>query len=254
MHIIDDESPSHMWQPPVGCRLGRINPARSGYGDLPQAPKFDSKLLIPKSEWQDRIKEMEFQKSRISDWCDQAGLKVLNQGQTNFCWANAPVHCVEIIRVMMNQPAVKLSPASVACKVNGFRNEGNWAGNALGYMVQNGVVPADLWPENAIDKQFDKAENWKAAGDFKLTNWWELQPRNMDELVSCLLRRIPVAIGLNWWGHEVTAVDAVWVNGGVAIRIDNSWGETWGDKGRGILSGSKMYADDAFAPVAVLAS
>ena len=53
-----------------------------------------------------------------------------------------------------------------------------------------------------------------------------------------------MAAGFNWWRHEVTLTDAIWLDGEVCIRLWNSWGK-WGDGyGFGILQGSKILADD----------
>jgi hypothetical protein len=219
------------------------------FGSLPFAAPFPSDMLIPESEWDDRIKEMEATKTRLTDLCDQAGLTVLDQNGTNYCWINAPVHCVEVLRVANGQPLVRLSPASCGGPIKNYRNVGGWGTEGLKYIVSTGIVPQAQWPPNAITKSYDTAETRELRKQFKVTEWWDLRPRNMQELISCLLQRIPVAVGLNWWSHEVTYMDPVALGGGkYGARIDNSWSTSWGTNGRGILSGSKVLPDDAVAP------
>lgn len=251
--VIDDSTPETALTP-AGFSTGYRGMFSSAASAAAATVPFPGELLIPRNEWQARIQEMEERKSRVSDICDAAGLKVKDQANTNFCWANAPVHCLEIMRVIQNQPPVSLSPASVACRINGFKNQGGWGEDALNFLIEHGAVPVSQWPANAIEKKYNTALNQNAALEYRVTEWWNIKPRNMDELGSCLLLRIPVAIGLNWWEHEVTAVDPVWLNGQLAVRIDNSWGESWGTRGRGILAGKKAQPDDSVAARVVIAS
>lgn len=253
--IIHDTTPGHLEAPPQGMSKGlELGRRTTGFGAIPNAPAFPTDLIIPKNEWQDRIKEMEDTQTRISDLSIAAGLPCKDQNGTNYCWANAPTHCVEILRVVQNEQMVILSPASVAAPLTKFQNVGGWGQSALEYIVANGVCPVAYWPANAIQRSYYTDTNKTAAQDYKVTEWWELVPRNIDQLVSCLLRRIPVAIGLNWWSHEVTACDAVWLNGAIAIRIRNSWGMSWGSQGFSVLQGSKMLPDDAVAPRVAIAA
>lgn len=217
------------------------------YGSLPYASAV-TLPLIPESEWEARIKEEEETQSSIVHLCDAAGLKVKNQQQTNYCWINAPTHCVEVLRVVQGQKYVELSPASVGAKIKNFRNVGGWGTEGLEYIADKGLVPASLWPNNAIDKKYDTAAAEAERSKYQVDEWWELKPRSLNELATCLLSKIPVAIGLNWWGHEVTAVRLVKTSNGWGVMIDNSWGTSWGDNGRGVLTGSKMLPDDAIAP------
>jgi hypothetical protein len=220
-----------------------------GFGTLPFAETFPSELLIPESEWDDRIADMEATKTRLTDLCDQAGLTVLDQDGTNYCWINAPVHCVEVIRVAAGQPMIRLSPASCGGPIKNYRNVGGWGTEGLKYIVAHGIVPQSEWPANAINRQYDTPDTREMRKQFRVTEWWDLKPRNMQQLISCLLNRIPVAVGLNWWSHEVTYMDPVALGGGkYGARIDNSWGVNWGTKGRSVLSGSKVLPDDAVAP------
>lgn len=235
--------------------FGRGRESTANYGAV--ADGFPAALLIDPSEFQARIQEKEERKNRLSDLINQAGLPCKNQQQTNFCWFNAPTHCVEIVRLVQNQPMVVLSPGYGAAQITGYRNVGGNGENALQFLIERGTVPVANCPANAISRQYSTPENAELALDYRVTEWTELDPRNVNQLVSLLLRDIPVAIGLNWWSHEVTAVDAVWVNGRVAIRIRNSWGMDWPTQGAGgyaILQGSKMVPDDACAPRVAMAS
>lgn len=261
-HVIDDSTPDWMVEqicrtPPgysTGLELAR-GAGEYAYGDV--ATPFPAELLIPRSEWQARIQEMEERKTRISDQVDQAGLPCKDQNGTNYCWINAPVHLIEVMRVLQNQELVILSPASAGGPIKGYRNVGGWGKEGLEYLVQYGCVPVDRWPANAIDRRYNTAENRQLALKYRVVEWWELRPRNVDELMSCLLRRIPIAVGLNWWRHEVSYYDPVWLNGQPGVRHRNSWGMSWPQaqaRGYGILQGSKMLPDDAVCPASVLAA
>lgn len=218
---------------------------------------FPDELLIPESDWQGMIEEMEERKTRVSDLVNQAGLPCKDQGQTNFCWANAPVHCLEVLRVIQNQPMVILSPASVACPITGFRNNGGFGGDALEWLIQSGVVPVENWPANAIDRRYYTEANKLLAREFKALEWFNLRPRNKQQHISCLLRRIPIAVGLNYWSHETTDYEPVWLNGQIGVRSRNSWRMDWpvpGGMGYYVRQGSKMLADDLVAPRTTTAS
>lgn len=251
--IIGDETPERDYATPEGFSTGLDLGLRNvGYGEVPYCSGFDLQL-IPRSEWQARIQEQEQRKTRTSDLTTQAGLPCKDQNGTNYCWINAPVYCVETIRVVQNQPMVLLSPGSVGGPIKNYRNVGGWGGEGLEYIVKNGVVPVSMYPANQTRNAHTNATRAEAL-KYRVREWNELRPRNLDQLITCLLLNLPVAIGLNWWGHEVTACDAVWLDGEVAVRQRNSWGMGWGDRGYGILRGSKMLPDDAVTPRSVVPS
>lgn len=254
--IIHDTTPSHVLFPPGHSTGLDLSNRPQGFAYAGTAEPFPESLLIPRSDWQGIIEEQKATKTRIQDVCDRAGVKVKDQQQTNYCWVNAPTHCVEIVRAMQHQTPIVLSAASVGAQVTGFRNIGGWGKEALEFIAAHGVIPEWMWPANAIDRRYltDKAKD--EAKRYAIDEWWEIEPRNLDQMVSCLLQPIPIpiAIGLAWWGHEVTAVGCDWVDGEVAIVIDNSWGTRWGTNGRGILQGSRRLPDDAVAPRVAKAS
>jgi hypothetical protein len=250
--IINDSTPGYVTQVPQDQSTGLALPRqRPSINDRRAASSFPRELLIPRSEWQSRIQEMEATKTRLSDIANRNKLPCKDQAQTNYCWINAPAYAMEQLRVAQGQKMVILSAASGGAKIKGFRNVGGWGQEALEFIADNGLVPQDRWPMNAIDRRYDTPENWAIAKKFRCLEWWSLRVRDDDELMSCLLRRWPVAVGYNWWGHEVTAVDPVWLDGTYAGRIRNSWTMNWpqpGAMGYGVLQGQKLTADDAVVP------
>lgn len=220
-------------------------PRKVPFGALPFAREA-ALTRLPLSEIKDRAAQLKRDKMRISDRIREAGLKPLDQNGTNFCWANGPVNTVRVALMMANQPPVDLSPASVACQINGFRNQGGWGTEAMKWIAEHGVVPAAKWPANAINRQYLTEAAKAEAMNFRITEWDDLPARDLELLWTYLVNGFPVAIGLNWWRHEVTACDYDPDDG--TTLIWNSWGPDWGDDGFGKLSESRARPDDACAP------
>lgn len=246
--LIDQMTPDQLYpaQHGRGLDLSARPQGFGAYGDV--ASEFPAGLLIPRSEWQARIAERKERKATLAALCDQAGSKVKDQKSTNYCWANGPVRACEVLRVKSGLAPTVLSAASVAAQITRYRNVGGWGKDALDWIVSHGIVPDDKWPNAAISQSYATPANLELAKRYIVTGWWELEPGNLDQLISCLLWGFPVAVGYNWWGHEVCAVDPEWIDGEAAIAIDNSWGQGWGTNGRGVLQGRKMLPDDAVVP------
>jgi hypothetical protein len=203
--------------------------------------------LIPKDEWDDRIRELEKYKSTIRDLCIEMGLPCLDQGRTNYCWVNAPTHCCEITRLQETGQIVSYSPASAGAPIKNFRNVGGWGNEALEYFKANGLNFTSDWPANAIDRTYYTEENRTKAAKHQTIEYFVLN--NWEERVSCILSGIPIADGYNWWSHEVCGTGLV--AGSHDLEIRNSWGMSWGDQGFALLSGSRKYANDSVAIVAM---
>lgn len=218
------------------------------------AEAFPSSLLIPRSDWQGWIQEMEEKENGLDHQAIRAELPCHDQDGIPYCWIHGPTYAMENLRVVQNQKVILLSATSVGCKIKNFREQGGWGKEGLQYIADHGVCTQEDWPENQLRREYDKPEAWEKAKGFRATEWWVLRDRNLDDLVSCLLRNIPVPGGYNWWGHEVCNVRPVWLDGEVAIRIRNSWGMDWGEKGFGILQGNRMYPDDSVAPKVAMAA
>jgi hypothetical protein len=252
LQIINDSTPPDEYMDPTrGTGLDLSLKTADGYGAT--AKPFPQELLIPMSEVQARVQERKELKIRHRDLATQGDLQCKDQGQTNYCWINAPTYCLEYVRLWQNQEKVYLSPASGGAPIKNFSNRGGWGLEALQWISDKGLVPVDKWPANAIDRRYYTEENRQLAMNYRSPEWVELEPRNMQQLFSLVLRGIPVAGGYNWWAHEVTNVDVDWVDGEAVPVIRNSWGMGWKDMGYAILQGSKMYADDQVAPLVALA-
>ena len=209
--------------------------------------------LIHRDEWRPRIQAIEESGSLLSDMALRGGVKTKFQASTNYCWANGPTLALQICRVKQGAKDVELSPASIAAPITGYRNVGGWGTKALSKIVADGASPVSFWPPNAIDQRYDNAQSRAARAAYKITEWADVEPRNFDALMTCLLMGAPCPVAYMWWGHLVCAVDPVALpNGEFGVRIWNSWGPTWGDKGFAVLTEKKATPDECVCPMVAL--
>lgn len=212
--------------------------------------------LIPRSEWSERIKEKVATKSQLSDMRLKAGIPSLDQGQVGYCWAHSVTGTVMMSRMVSNEPYVPLSAYAVAATIKKGRDEGGWCGLSAQFARDKGIPSQSLWPQG--DRNYtahDKPEVWADAARHKITeDWVDLtadvydQSLTFDQVATCLLLNVPCAVDFNWWSHSVCALDLVETSPGqFGIRILNSWGDSWSDRGMGVLSGSRAIPDGAVA-------
>ena len=211
--------------------------------------------LIPENEWRDRILQRERDGMVISQLALAAGVQTLNQQRTNFCWFFAPAQAVMVARAIAGEKYVMLSPASGACLVTNYQNVGGWGTKAVKAIGDTGLVPAANWAPTAIDRGLDTPATRALREQNKLSDWIDLPARSFAHLMTMLLLGIPVPVGLNWWGHEVLAIDPIlFPDGTFGARIWNSWDWSWGEKGFAILRRAQATPDDAIAPLVAYAT
>lgn len=178
--------------------------------------------LIPESEWDARIDQLERDKATIKDLCQGCELHVLDQNGTNYCWVNAPSFCCMVTRLQETGQPMRYSPASAGAPIKSFSNRGGWGSQALEYFKKNGLNLQADWPPNAISRQYYTDANKEKAKRHIVLEYFKLDERNFQQTASCILAGVPVGIGLNWWSHEITGVGIV--KGSHDLVIANSGG------------------------------
>lgn len=260
--LIDEETIRN-WQVKDHTFLPTIDGERKGHGLVPRDYREDPPemfdppsniKLIPKSEWSDRIKEKEAYRSCLSHLREsQGGWPALDQNGQGYCWAYSTTSATMMIRARDNQPYVRLSAHATACIIKNFRDQGGWCGLSAKRQVSHGTPSVQFWPEKSMSRANDKPETWANAALHKVTEDWidltrDVYDQNLtfDMVASLLLSNMPCAVDFNWWSHSVCAIDLVEVEpGSFGLRILNSWSDNWGEKGTGVLRGSKAIPNGA---------
>lgn len=210
--------------------------------------------LIPRSEWDARIQEQEAQQSSLEHI--RGNIPSLDQGPVGYCWAHSTTHTAMLHRAVANLPYVPLSAYAVAATIKKGADEGGWCGLSAKFARERGIPSQAIWPQGDRHYQtHDNPETWANAALHKITEDWVDLTRDVwgqnltfDQVATCLLLNIPCAVDFNWWGHSVCAIRLVRIEAGsYGLKIWNSWGDGWGDRGMGILRGSKAIPNGAVA-------
>lgn len=221
------------------------------HGSLVYAAPFNIPT-IPRDEWPDRIADMERTKTRLSDIADQAGVPRLNQESLGYCHCFCLAYAIMAFRAAMGLPFKLLSASSIGGPVTSFQNRGAYVFDDLEQAVNVGICEARIYPMTTTSRQYYTEEARQNAALHKVTEWFDLQPRNYDQYMTCLLSRIPVPFGFNEMGHAMTGVDPVNLGGGkFGSRVQNSW-VPWqppgDDRGRKVWSERELTPDEQYAP------
>lgn len=255
--IIDDDPRTNLLAFPPGVRRGYV-PRDYAVDPVEMFAPPDEMPLIPRSEWSARIKELTELKARISDVRNTGDggrpIAHLDQGPVGYCWGHSVAHCVTMARALNNQPYVPLSAYAVCAIIKGGRDQGGWCGLAAKFIRDVGIPAQKFWPQGSRSLSHDTPEMRANAALHKTAeDWVDLtvpvhgQNLTFDQVASCLLSGVPVAVDFNWQAHSVCALDLVEVEAGsFGLRILNSW-SGWGDNGTGIYRGRRAVPDGAVA-------
>lgn len=259
--LIDDDTPFDVAVPSWASR-GYVE---RDYNESPlemfAAPR--DLPLIPRSEWDARIAEQEALQSSLEHIRltanDGKAIPSLDQDGYGYCWSHSTVHALMLTRAVANQPYVPLSAFAVAAIIKGYQNQGGWCGLSAQFLRERGCPSQKFWAQKSMSRSNDNAETWANAALHKVTeDWVDLtipvwgQNLTFDQVATCLLCNIPVALDFNWWGHSVAGLRLVKVeDGSYGIKIWNSWyagaGVEWGDRGMAVLRGNRAVPNGAVA-------
>ena len=229
-----------------GFRPRRKHPRFSALGSVPGLKLLQEVMpaLIPRSEWSDRIKELEAKQERISDLID---FPQYDQARTNFCWCDGPCQAANTAQRIAGIPFTQFSSASVACIVNGFQNEGGWGIDAVKFLAETGACSVDLWPNAVISRQYDNAASKADRANHRVLTFIDVPCTGLDAIASCLLQPWPCTVGIDAMGHEMEACDLVEVEPDVfSIRCRNSWNSDggWGDVNKNGVDGFTVLTQE----------
>ena len=230
---------------------GYVERDYSKYGFGYYAPKFSSPK-IPRSKWDDLIKLQEDNQSSPWHTFLGNGAPILNQGNKGYCWMYGAGACIQNRYAAQGIDIPKLSMTYTAALGKNFRDQGGWAGEALGYIDRFGIPTQDVCPEGSMDRNlFGREEVKLSAGMHGHVEFLELPSNDFDSMCSVLLDPYnprPVTMGLMWWGHLVAGFRVVKIDSrNYGIQGPNSWGDNWGDKGTFVLTEKKATAYESIA-------
>ena len=185
--------------------------------------------IIPRSEWKDRI--IAGQGNFLSDLVKQAGMPVKDQDGLGYCWVYGSTTCVQVARIKAGLPHVELSPESVGGPCTGWRNQGGYASEAFQQLETYGACESSFMnAPNSLNWRGWQA-GWQAnALKHRVQRWYDIGNEFpiYDEVISLLLKGMPVAAGLDWWGHLIIFMDAIILpDNTVGVLARNSWGTSW---------------------------
>ena len=203
---------------------------------------------IPRDRWKQLILD---QRGTFLKDLYRHKLPIHNQGHTPLCWAHATVRAAEYSAVHAGQAPRTLSAEHLAYKVTGGRMRGGYPSEAIEELAKTGTCEQHLWPLNSFIPPADRQLLARDARQHVTLAWLKLS--DWDDQITAGFRRLPVAIGLRWWGHAVCQTGpCILPDGTVGIDFDNSWDSDWGDNGTGQLTERRGTADlSAVCPLAV---
>lgn len=229
------------------------------YGEVACArPIVEALPLIPRSEWPDRIRQMDRAKAWLEDKV-RGVIPCSNQNPLKFCWAYSTTMADMLKRLCQGHPYVELCPESLGAVTN-WRNKGAYMSDALAEIRDKGVCAMSF-----IDSPHSlNYRRWKPGWqedreNHRVVEWLELDVpgKAFDAVATCAFLNEPCAVGFGWWGHAISGGYRVLDLGGgkYKLRYRNNWGPQWGDDGFVDFEEGKGTPDlGAFAPCSVTAS
>jgi hypothetical protein len=219
-------------------------------------PRLEASFpVIPRSQWAQLVKEG--QGTFLSDLAKAKHLPVYNQDGENYCWAFASTSVAHLVALAQGQPWPKLSAESVGGPVVSWRNVGGDGRDALQQLTDVGACAASFMDSanSLLPRRWKSGWQADCANHTVDASWATIDDGGFDTVFSALIYRMPVSIGLDWWGHQVMLTDPyVFSDGSYGVVMRNSWGPDWptaGADGWSTLTESKSQPSGSFACISV---
>lgn len=244
-------------------KMGLIprNYRQNPVGSYAHAKPLPEKLIIPRKDWANRLAQQKHDNARLIDIRNigMGGKPIPSRDQNGkgYCWAHSSVSAMLLARAVMNEPYADLSAFAVACVIKKYRDEGGWGAESLEYIAEHGVPTSKYWPQQSMSKSNDNDAMRENAKLHRFTEWYDLEPKNLDHFVTAMLNNWPVVSDFDWWGHSVCTMSLENVGDNVSdleTWILNSWGDGWSANGAGKLKGKKALPDAMLAARVATAS
>ena len=227
--------------------MGRVAP----YGEMPHAiPAEEGFTLIPRGEWDDRIKQKDAEKSWLHDLIRDVQ-PCLFQNGLRYCHAYACASTIMTQRIVQGLPHVPLCPESIGGPITNWMNRGAYIDDDLAQAVKGGCCAMSYQDKLLSTSPRLWKPGWEQdALNHRITEWWDVpSEKAFDYAMSAALLSLPSQIGLNWWAHSVEYSLKARRNGNrYEILFFNSHGESYGDKGYAWLAEGKGTPDSMFIP------
>ena len=264
-YLIIDDSNAHLFCSGAPAEAARATGAGSGpTRPTPFAARGRWAPRSRASEWHDRIKAAApgapGQGTFLSDLVKQKGLAAKDQDGLGYCWVYGSTRAVEIQRAVQGLATLDLSPESVGGPCTHWRDTGGYASEAFDQLQNFGACESSYMNAPHSLRHLLWKPGWQQnALLHEAVDWYDIESGDAaptyDEVITCLLNRVPVAAGLDWWGHLVCFLDPIILpDGSVGVLFQNSWGADWptpGANGLACLTESRGTPDGAAAPIVV---
>lgn len=270
---------SNDWTIPEGFKTGLVernlekHPVGSHPGSLTADQFFnkDCKVIDPEY-WPEIIEEKERNKNGLDNLrmiCGPNGgpMESYDQNGDGYCWSYSTGAAITLKRADIGLPYVRLSCHSVAAREMKGQDKGGWAALSGTRGIDWGYVPVTYkgktyWPEKSRDLKYDTPENREMAKNFRIIEGFldlSEKPYEMSlsfqQFVSCLLMNIPCPMDFMWMGHSMCGLSVKRVSNKYSltdirswgIKVWNSWKESWGKHGTGVILGKKCIPDGGIA-------
>lgn len=203
---------------------------------------------IPRSEWADRVEELEAKEATLEHLLTFRKMPILNQSRRPYCWCYGFTGAKMASYAAAGEEIPHLSATSLAAKIKNYRDVGGWAGEAIEGDKKFGTSTIEFWPEAALDRRYDTPEQRENAKLHIVHEYLELQQQSFDAVFTQLLLGFPVTLGLMWWGHLVFATRPIVLGRNrFAVGIRNSWGYDWEKDGQGVLAEERATPHEAYS-------